>query len=386
MNSESPQSAGPHPGVYVHVPFCGKLCPYCVFPVAVGRDQDQEAYVEAVMTEARARGPELERPAGALNFGGGTPSRIQGGSFKFLVSGLREILPLVSGAEISLEANPEDVTPEKAEGWAEAGVTRVSLGAQSFEPAGLLNLGRLHGPETAAHAVALLRRAGVPNLNLDLIAGEPSGSWFFSLSQALALEVPHVSFYILEYEPGTALSRDRTRTRWTAGQEGETLLAAAEWLQSRGYEWYEVSNFARPGFRCRYNDNFWKGGGVLGLGPGAASSLGPVRRRNARSLSRYLKAPLDPGELEILSSWQRLSERVLMGLRTLEGLALGNSALEERVLRAAEEPSYAGLLRVEGRRIRPLPEGRLLADGLACDLMPPRQEGYSHSDEPVLAR
>jgi oxygen-independent coproporphyrinogen-3 oxidase len=320
--------------LYVHVPFCARRCSYCDFAIAVRRAVPTDAYVAAVTREwaswkshpAWSGSPTVD----TIYFGGGTPSRLAPEGIARLIEVIGTDRTISAGAEITLEANPDDVSPGSAAAWAAAGVNRVSLGTQSFDPGALAWMHRTHGAEQVPRAVATLRDAGIANLSLDLIFALPSQlgrDWRADLDAAFALEPRHLSLYGLTVEPNTPLGR------WTG--RGETVPAddeayAAEFLQfagrlgAEGWDHYEVSNAARPGFRSRHNSAYWSRAPFIGLGPSAHSGFGTTRQWNIREWEAY-RAAAEAGEsvtaaAETLGPEELALEEVYLGLRTRQGL------------------------------------------------------------------
>jgi len=320
-------------GVYVHVPFCLTRCHYCDFVTYTGMEGLRRPYAAALLEEATlaaaALGP--EPPVLTSVFvGGGTPTLLPPGDLARLLARLREVLAFASGAEVTVEANPETVDAAMAEGLAGAGVTRVSMGAQSFDDRVLAALGRVHDAARVAAAVATLRAAGVPALNLDLIYGGPgedAGSWSATLEAALALEPEHLSAYALTIEPATKFGRLVAAGGMAEPDEDdladryETACAA---LAAAGYHHYEVSNWARPGHASRHNLTYWRRGRYLGLGAGAHEFDGTTRRWNGNQVPDYLQRVRQgrrptAGE-ERLDPTQARFEALALRLRTAEGL------------------------------------------------------------------
>lgn len=331
--------------LYVHVPFCARRCVYCDFAIAVRRTVPGRRFVEAVLAELDLR-LAREAPARAgeprvgdgnledletLYLGGGTPSRLEPLDVVSLIQGIRTRLgPRFRPIEVTLEANPEDVTGEAAAAWRDAGVNRVSLGVQSFDPAVLRWMHRSHTTAAAERAVRALRDAGLANLSLDLIFGLPEefGSAFRdTLERALALDPDHLSVYGLTVEPSTPLARwvaaGRTRPASEDRYRAEFLLAH-ERLSQAGFEHYEISNYAREGRRAVHNAAYWRGHPYLGLGPSAHSFKEGVRQWNVRDWARYERMLRDGGDVveghEVLAEAQVSLERVYLGLRTREGI------------------------------------------------------------------
>ena len=361
--------------LYLHVPFCARRCSYCDFAIAVRREVPTEAYVRAVLREwEQWQAHESWSQSGAVDtiyFGGGTPSRLDPRGVAALLQRIGRDRRVAAGAEITLEANPEDVTPEHAAAWARAGVNRVSLGAQSFAPAVLEWMHRTHSPAQTGAAVEALRGAGITALSLDLIFGLPAAlgrDWRADLDRALALEPDHLSLYGLTVEERTPLAR------WTA--RGEVVPVdedryAAEFLEAdavlagAGYEHYEVSSYARPGRRAVHNSAYWRRAPYIGLGPSAHSGWGRERRWNLREWSAYERA-LETGATPVAGS-ERLDdeavelEELYLGLRTGDGVEIGRLAAGTRAAWLS-----SGWAIESGGRVRLSPEGWLRLDALAA--------------------
>lgn len=315
----SPMSAVEH--LYVHVPFCAHRCGYCDFVTVTGHEERMEAYVAALLRELDGRGGVLAAAPATVYLGGGTPSRL--GSR--LLASLLDALPSPR-VECTVECNPEDIDRALAAVLAERGC-RVSLGAQSLQPALLEVLERRTTPSAVEGAVATLRAAGVGNLSLDLIYGIPGGTrttLAADLAGLVALEPDHLSAYELEAKPGTRF----------AVHHGAALEEQAELLEDQydqvidalavaGYDWYEVASFARAGREGRHNRSYWEGRDYLGIGIGAVSTLGAERRRNGPRLAPYLADSLAaPAEEEQLDARTRQVERLLLGLRLADGVSV----------------------------------------------------------------
>jgi putative oxygen-independent coproporphyrinogen III oxidase len=326
--STRPVSPGIAPrAAYIHVPFCVHRCGYCNFTLVAGRDDLIEAYLTAI--ERELAGLERPRPIDTLFFGGGTPTYLPPAALERLLGLVRRWFPLQPGYEFSVEANPADLDAQRVAVLAAAGVTRVSLGAQSFDPAKLALLERDHQAEQIAAAVALLR-PHIRSLSLDLIFGTPGETlalWQRDLELALALEPDHLSTYGLTFERGTAfwarLQRGELRAQ-DEEHEGAMFTAAIDRLTAAGFEHYEVSNFARAGQRCRHNEVYWAGEEYYAAGPGAARYVDGRREVNYRSTTTYIQRVLagrsPVAESETLSSEDRAREALVIGLRRLRGV------------------------------------------------------------------
>jgi putative oxygen-independent coproporphyrinogen III oxidase len=358
-------------GVYVHVPFCAQRCDYCDFATWTDRAHLVSRYVDACAADVGgrvARG-ELSR-ASSVFFGGGTPSLL---TAEQLGTILREI-PLDIQAEVTAECNPDSVDDEKLHGYASAGVNRLSFGVQSMRPHVLQALGRTHDPDNVARSVAMARIAGFRRLNLDLIYGTPGESvddWRATVHEALALEPEHVSAYALTVEPGTPLGQmvtAGTRAAPDDDDQADKYMLTDEVLGSAGLEWYEISNWARPGEQCRHNELYWNGGEYLGIGCAAHGHTAGRRWWNVRSPERYIER-IEAGEVpeagsEVIDATVRAEEDVLLGLRTRNGVRLDPGAAA-----VAVELSEAGLLEHEGDHWRLTLRGRLLASEVTVRLL-----------------
>lgn len=369
--------------VYVHAPFCARRCFYCDFAVTVRRAAEPEPWFSALAGELRLlyaeHGIELDASLETVYLGGGTPSLLGPQA----VLGLRDVLGterFSSETEFTAEANPESFTREVAEAWQRAGLTRLSLGTQSFQPSALRWMGRLHGAEGSREAVQTARTAGLANLSIDLIFGLPDEverDWVADLDEVLRLEAPHVSLYGLSAESATPLGRRVAEGRIQMPDDeryAREYLLAHERLTAEGYEHYEVSNFARPGHQSVHNRRYWTGHAYLGLGNGAHSFVPPVRSWNVRDWTDYAAA-IGDGRLprdaeEHLDGRARALEDVWLGLRTDAGLLVHEQA--HAAVAEAERWRAQGWARIEvegaGRRVRLTPEGWLRLDPLAVAL------------------
>lgn len=320
--------------LYIHVPFCARRCSYCDFAIAVRRDVPSRAFADAVVREWEGwqthaswdAAPEVR----TVYFGGGTPSRIEPGAVVTILDAIARRRPVAADAEVTLEANPDDVTPGAAAAWRAAGVNRISLGVQSFDPRVLGWMHRTHHQGQVAPAVEAIRASGIADLSLDLIFGLPAAldrDWDRDLATAFALSPDHLSLYGLTVEEHTPLGH------WTARGEvalvdedryASEFLAAGRALAGHGFEHYEVSNAARPGHRARHNSAYWRRAPYIGLGPSAHTGLGRTRQWNVRDWSTYTRADAEGRTVvagsETLSDEGVRLEETYLGLRTIEGL------------------------------------------------------------------
>jgi len=364
--------------LYVHVPFCARRCSYCDFAIAVRREIPTQAFVSAITKEwaERQSEPAWHDSPGldTIYFGGGTPSRLYPAGVAELLARFGADRRVAEGAEITLEANPDDVSGAAADSWRAAGVNRISLGAQSFDPKVLAWMHRTHDAARIGQAVKTLRSAGFDNISIDLIYGVPEDlgrDWARDLEQAIGLAPEHLSLYALAVEPHTALGH------WTA--RGEAIpapdnRAADEFLQAHervsvaGYSHYEVSNAALPGCRARHNAAYWRRAPFIGLGPSAHSGFGNLRSWNAREWEDYRRrmesgATARAGD-EVLDERAVRLEELYLGLRTDGGV----------LVRAVPEPvrstwKAAGWAIEEAGRVRLTPDGWLRLDALVASVL-----------------
>jgi len=357
----------------VHVPFCVRRCPYCDFYSVSALDL-LPRYAAGLAAEARLAAPAWPASFETLYIGGGSPSLLNREGLAGLLAALAP-LDLSQVREVTLEANPEDVSPDQADGWVEAGVTRLSLGVQSLDERWLGGvLGRSHSQAQTLAAVALLKDRPF-SLSLDLIYGLPAqtpADWGRDLTRATELEPDHLSTYSLTVEPGTALARSIAAgllpSPLSPDQAAELFLLSGRLLTAAGFQRYEVSNFARPGLESRHNLKYWRRAPYLGLGPAAHSFDGPRRWANVPSVRRWISA-LAVGARplafeEILDEKAVRLEQVMLGLRLAEGLPEDRLAASARL----DEFIASGHLRSEDGCIRPTEKGLLVADRLAVEL------------------
>lgn len=359
--------------LYLHIPFCRRRCSYCDFAIAVRRRVPSDGYVDAVLAEwKRWQGRPVLAGATSLRTlyaGGGTPSLLDPAALGRLIEGIVATKPLAADAEVTLEANPDDVTPTKAREWQSLGVNRISLGAQSFDPTVLEWMHRTHGPEQIGSAIDNLRRAGIDNVSLDLIFGLPTAlgrDWAEDLRRSRILEPSHISLYGLTVEPHTPLARWVTNGS-VAPVDAEAyaaeFLAGHLWLGEAGFDHYEVSNASRPGYRSRHNSAYWRRATYVGLGPSAHSGWGSHRQWNAREWEAYRRRVAEGGDpvdgSEELDSDAVTLEDTYLGLRTREGLPAGR--IPDHVV---ERWQQAGWAQAEGGRVHLTAQGWLRLDAL----------------------
>jgi oxygen-independent coproporphyrinogen III oxidase len=367
-------AAGPR-HIYVHVPFCARRCSYCDFAIAVRRTVPVDEYLAALAGELRVRlGESRARTRiDTLYFGGGTPSQLGPDGVARAIELFTSWFDWSSAAEITLEVNPEDVTRDAVRAWRDAGITRLSLGAQSFEPRVLTWMHRTHDAGQIMLAIETLRDAGFASWSFDLIFAVPSAlgrDWRRDVERALAADPPHISLYGLTVEPGTPLAKWAARGEAEPADEdryGDEFRHAHTALEAHGLQHYEVSNFARPGHRARHNSAYWSGVPYLGVGPSAHGHADGERRWNRREYAEWAAAVArgeDPlAGRESLGIQERRTESVYLGLRTIDGL----------MMESADRPHVAawqaaGWVQRLGDRVRCTAEGWLRLDSLAATL------------------
>ncbi|HEY1338993.1 MAG TPA: radical SAM family heme chaperone HemW [Bryobacteraceae bacterium] len=364
---------------YVHVPFCAHHCGYCDFAIVAGQDQHIEVYLDALAAELATLGE--PQPVQTLFLGGGTPTHLSAAQLERLLSFLRRWLPFApdAEAEFSVECNPDTLTADKIDMLADHGVTRVSLGAQSFHADLLRTLERAHDPDEIARAVERVRRR-IDNVSLDLIFGVPGqneSQWRGDLERALALAPDHLSTYGLTYEKGTPLWKRRRRGEVRPLDEDAELTLytlAIDTLESAGFEHYEISSFARPGRRCRHNQVYWANEAYFGFGMGAARYVLGRRELNTRDLRGYIRRALSGESVtwqsEELGPEECARETMAIQLRRAEGIDRGafrtqtgfdlDALAGETLARHVEQ----GFLADDGRSVRLTRSGKYVADAV----------------------
>jgi oxygen-independent coproporphyrinogen-3 oxidase len=363
--------------LYVHLPFCSSRCGYCDFVTVVGRQGEHGGYVAALLTELALERELLADPLETVYLGGGTPTFTEPAELERLLAAL----PACD--ELTVEANPETVTPELAALLARSGVDRVSLGAQTFQPRLLRTLDRVASPDDVRRAFYALRDAGLDNSSLDLIYGIPGQSpadLACDLAEALALAPEHISAYELEAKPGTRFTHAHGAELERQAESLESYFElVVETLTAAGYRWYETANFCLAAgqsggrdLRARHNLGYWLGHDYLGLGVGAVSTIEQSRRRNAPSLARYIAAlgrgERPPREVEELSPSVQRTERLMLGLRLDRPLSLDglDDAVDDREV---ERLARLGLVVREQGALALTERGRFLGGGVTARLL-----------------
>lgn len=340
--------------------------------------------VKAIGTEASLRKDFIQEPINTIYFGGGTPSLLSVSELDFILTTLKDHYTIVADAEITLEANPDDISAEKLNQWFKSGINRLSIGIQSFFEEDLQWMNRAHNALQAKDCIEQARIAGFRNLTIDLIYGTPgltNERWQENIQTALSLDIPHLSCYALTVEPNTALDH---MVRKGQKKDVDTDLQATHFniltqtLLAAGFEHYEISNFAKPGFRSQHNSSYWQGKPYLGLGPSAHSFDGAfIRQWNISNNPLYissLQQGIVPFESETLTTTQKINEYLMTSLRTIEGISLSflqNHWGEERVydIMKSAAPHLDQLnIQLKDQHLILTPKGKFLADGIASDL------------------
>ena len=372
-------------GLYLHVPFCHTRCHFCAFTIQIHREDRAQRYLHALSGEMRLHAGQQSlagRRLDTVYFGGGTPTALSPVQLLDVLRQVRESFPMHDTAEISVEAHPDTVTEDGLRQLVDAGVTRISFGAQSMDDSELIQIGRRTSSDRTQTAVNMARTAGFANINLDLIYGVPGQTldgWLATLEAVLSLEPTHVSTYALTVEEKTRLHIDVRRgdaVEPDAALQNEMEDAAAQRLATAGFTRYEISNYARPGYACRHNLLYWQGHDYLGLGPSAQSYLNGRRFGNAESVEDYCQT-LEEGRLpiaesELLSEDQRQRERIVFGLRLVEGVdqaLLRHEPPDRAWHQTLDRMTRRGLLEERAGRIRLTDEGRRFADSVAVELL-----------------
>ncbi len=357
--------------LYVHIPFCPKLCPYCSFYSEVSDASQTRRFLDALLLE-------MEREAGrhglqphTIFFGGGTPSALSVSQLDYLLSGMRARLDLSAMREWTLEMNPATVSLAKASLLRGLGVNRISMGVQSWDAEILKVLGRVHDAAQAEASYGVLREAGFENINLDLMFGIPTQSaaqWQASMEKTAALGPEHISAYCLTYEEDTEFFRRFTAGEFIQDEERDAGLfeSAMDSFCAAGYEQYEISNYAKPGRECEHNLAYWTGADYLGIGPSAFSTVAARRWQNIPNAKEYADrvfaaTPLVSFEEE-LDAGTRTREAIAFSLRTNRGVAVGDLSQWRGQV---EEFSALGLTETAGGRLRLTRQGKMLADSVA---------------------
>ena len=357
--------------LYVHIPFCARICPYCAFYKERADSSQTQRFCEALLREIADVNEHFPLKLDTIFFGGGTPTALTTAQLEFLLSGMRDRLDLSALAEWTVEANPGSVSPRKAALLREMGVSRISLGVQSWDDELLKLLGREHNAAQAEASFQILRDAGFGNVSIDLMFGLPGQTleqWASDLRKTLALRPDHISTYCLTYEEDTEffLRHARGEFREDSESDAQFLETAMRTLEGAGFEHYEISNYARPGFESAHNRGYWAGHDYLGIGPSAFSTVGMQRWQNVCDYRAYSDRVLNDASpiesTEALTPEMKRTERIALALRTRDGISKGEVQARPDESRQLIE---LGLLRELNGSFVLTPRGKLLADSVA---------------------
>ena len=357
--------------LYVHFPFCARICPYCAFYKTRGNAAEVGRFCEALVCELQ--GTTADLLPSTIYFGGGTPTALKTSQLEVILSAFHQRLDLSELKEWTIEANPGSVSARKANVLKKLGINRTSLGVQSWDNDLLQLLGREHNAAQAEESFRIFRSVGFSNISIDLmfaLPGQTEKQWRDSLQKTIALQPEHISTYCLTYEEDTEFLARFTRGEFSANEEAEAefLELAMTMLEDAGYEHYEISNYARPGFRSEHNQAYWSGADYIGLGPSAFSTLEFERWQNVLDHTEYARrlfANESPvGSVEKLTPEMKRTERIALGLRTHEGISV--DTLEQN---QAEELIRHGLLVQNANRVSLTRAGRVLADSVAAEVL-----------------
>jgi len=372
-------------GIYIHIPFCRQACTYCNFHFSTTldrKDQLLNALREEIILTTQSKLPETIIET--IYFGGGTPSLLSPREINDILLTVKQNFTVNKDAEFTLEANPDDINNGILEQWLQMGINRLSLGVQSFNEAELKWMNRAHNASQSLQSIDYILAAGFSNFSVDLIYGSPllsNEDFIKNIQRVLSKNIPHVSAYALTVEPKTALfsmiSKKKTEPVDEAKQS-EQFDILVKRMEDAGYEQYEISNFAKPGFRSRHNSSYWQGKPYYGFGPSAHSFDGNnIRRWNIANNALYIKSleqKIIPFEEEKLTLIQQLNERIMISLRTMEGLDLEKVKLDfgenyaETILMNARKYLDENKLSISNAKLALTKEGKFFADGVAADL------------------
>ncbi len=368
-------------GIYLHIPFCKQACYYCNFHFSTSLDLKDEI-INTLIKEIELSTIENEIIE-TIYFGGGTPSLLTQNEILYLLNAIQKKIIVNPLAEITLEANPDDITSEKLSQWKIAGINRLSIGIQSFKEKDLQWMNRAHNSTQAIECITLATEAGFHNFSVDLIYGTPGltdEEWKENVDRVINFKIPHIACYALTVEPNTALQKMialNKKTNVDTEQQARQFLLLMQWMKEAGYEHYEISNFAKPGYRSRHNSSYWQGKKYIGIGPSAHSYDGNSRRWNVANNTLYIqsiKKNVIPFEEEKLTDTQKLNEYIMTSLRTIEGLDLKiveedfSPAERKRIENEIEKYINQRKIILYKEKIILTDEGKLFADGIAADL------------------
>jgi oxygen-independent coproporphyrinogen-3 oxidase len=369
-------------GIYIHIPFCRKACHYCNFHFSTSV-RLQKDFVPALLKEIELQQNYLSEPVSTIYFGGGTPSILPSADIDRILQHLHKTFLIEQDLEVTLEANPDDISSAKLSEWKAIDINRLSIGIQSFFEDDLKWMNRAHNAQQATECIELANKAGFNNLSVDLIYGTPTlgnDNWKSNVEKAIELSIPHLSCYALTVEPKTALEKMIAQKKMANVETEKQAIhfeLLMQWMHEAGYEHYEISNFSKPGFRSKHNSSYWQLKTYLGLGPSAHSFNGTSRQWNIANNALYIQSlhkNIVPFETETLTANQRFNEYIMTGLRTMEGLSLQKVTNDfgelqtQELLQSAETYIRLSTLKIENDYLQTTTKGKLMADGIAADL------------------
>lgn len=369
-------------GIYIHIPFCKQACLYCNFHFSTTHKLMPQM-LAAIGKEAEWRKDYLNEKVETIYFGGGTPSLLAIHDLRLIIEKLKDLFIVDDDAEITLEANPDDITEEKLIDWKHIGINRLSIGIQSFNDVDLQWMNRAHNAQHAIHCLQLATKY-FNNITIDLIYGSPTltdEQWKKNVELAVSFNIPHISCYALTVEPKTALDKlivQQKKENVDADKQAKHFELLVQWMKEAGYEHYEISNFAKQNYRSRHNSSYWKGLPYLGLGPSAHSFNGTSRQWNIANNALYIQS-IEKGELnfekEELTASQQLNEYIMTSLRTMEGInfnderwLITDDETKNKIISSAKKWETQGNIILKENFLRLTDKGKFLADGIAADL------------------
>ena len=369
-------------GIYIHIPFCKKACHYCNFHFSTSLGK-AEAMETSILKEITLRSSELEEEVQTIYFGGGTPSILAPATIDKMLQTLQAHYSISSNPEVTLEANPDDITAEKAKAWKQMGINRFSIGVQSFADENLQWMNRAHDASQSMDCIQIIREAGFQHFSIDLIYGTPGQTqqgWIKDLEKAIELKIPHLSCYALTVEEGTALHHmigSGKKQKISADEQAERFEALVQLSSKAGYIHYEISNLAMPGKESKHNSAYWEGKPYLGFGPSAHSFSGTKRSWNIADNLKYIQsieAGILPREEETLREIDQLNEYIMTSLRSIKGMQKG--VIETRwgmdklqiISKEIEQFIRSGKIMATEKAWVLTGEGRFFADGIASSL------------------
>ncbi len=372
-------------GIYIHIPFCKQACNYCNFHFATSLKYKDD-FIIALINEINITNlfnDGKDETIETVYFGGGTPSLLSANDLDRIFEALHKKFSISKSAEITLEANPDDVNNNTLLAWKSAGINRLSMGIQSFDEDELVWMNRAHRAADSLQCIDEIKEAGFTNFSIDLIYGSPlltNDKWKRNAEIVFEKKVPHISCYALTVEPKTALSKMialHKRKNVDTDKQSEQFLLLMQWMRTAGYEHYEISNYALPGMRSRHNSSYWQRKKYYGFGPSAHSFDGFSRRWNVSNNNLYiqsLKKNIIPFEEEKLTTTQKLNEYIMTSLRIMEGLNIEKISVDfgkefsDKIISAGKKYLNSRKLVFENPHLILTDEGKLFADGIAADL------------------